>query len=136
LGAWPVRSLKFSQQSDGFHGRLDDQDVILSVDDSTRFALELGSSGQQRSRSGIAKRLATISPDQLFEELKRRVTEVAEAMSDDIVIPDPAFGEWLRLLKEINVRHGQGSMPTSLFYRLNTELLDLIPVARQERQLV
>ena len=41
--------------------------------------------------------------------------------------PADAFARWLKLLKEINRRHGQGSLPLDQFYRLNTELLDLIP---------
>lgn len=134
LGDWSLPELEISSRSDGFHMRLDGQEVVLSVDDSARFALELGSAGQHRAnRSGISRRLAGITPDEQFEDLKRRIADVALALKDDTVSPDRAFGLWLRLLKDINVHHGQGSMPTPLFYRLNTELLDLIPVPSRPR---
>lgn len=134
LGEWPLTGLHFSAQSDGFHVRLDDQDVVLAVDDSTRFALELGSAGQHQQRTGISRRLAGITPDEQFEDLKRRITAVAAALADDNTSPEHAFGQWLRLLKDINVHHGQGSMPTPLFYRLNTQLLELIPAPQRVHQ--
>jgi len=61
------------------------------------------------------------------EEIRRRISEVAEALSSDSVSPAQAFARWLALLKEVNHRHGQGSMTTARFFELNTELLDLIP---------
>jgi hypothetical protein len=134
LGDWPLDSLKFSSRSDGFHVKLDDQEIVLSVDDSARFALELGTAGLHRTRTGISRRLSGITPDEQFEDLKRRIDEVAEAIESESVSPERAFGQWLRLLKDINVHHGQGSMPTPLFYRLNTRLLDLIPVPPRVRQ--
>ena len=134
LGEWPLSALEISSQTDGFHMRLDGQEVVLSVADSARFALELGSAGQHRPMaSGIARRLAGITPDEQFEDLTRRISDVARALKDDSISPDRAFGQWLRLLKDINVHHGQGSMPTTLFYRLNTQLLDLIPVPSRPR---
>ena len=43
----------------------------------------------------------------------------------------------VRLLKEINRRLGEGSLPTSLFYQLNTHLLELMPEpARRPDRLV
>lgn len=134
LGDWPLSSLHFSAQSDGFHVRLDNQDVVLAVDDSARFALELGAAGQHRERTGISRRLAGITPDEQFQDLQRRIGEVARALEDPGMSPDRAFGQWLRLLKDINVHHGQGSMPTPLFYRLNTELLELIPAPERAHQ--
>jgi len=134
LGDWPLGTLQFSARSDGFHVKLDDQEIVLTVDDSARFALELGTAGIHRTRTGIARRLSGITPDEQFEDLTRRIDEVAEAIEDESVSPERAFGQWLRLLKDINVHHGQGSMPTPLFYRLNTRLLDLIPVPPRVRQ--
>ena len=61
------------------------------------------------------------------EEIRRRISEVAEALASDSVSPAQAFARWLALLKEVNHRHGQGSMTTDRFFELNTELLDLIP---------
>ncbi len=60
-------------------------------------------------------------------DLERRVTEVTEALRSETLTPAAAFAQWLKLLKEINLRHGRGSMPTDVFYRLNSALLDLIP---------
>jgi hypothetical protein len=59
--------------------------------------------------------------------IRRRISEVAEALASDSVSPAQAFARWLGLLKEVNYRHGQGSMTTDRFFELNTELLDLIP---------
>jgi hypothetical protein len=56
-----------------------------------------------------------------------RISDIAKALTSDSVSPAAAFAQWLKLLKEINRRHGQGSMPTDLYYRLNTQILDLIP---------
>ena len=61
------------------------------------------------------------------EEIRRRISEVAQALASDSVSPAQAFARWLALLKEVNHRHGQGSMTTDRFFELNTELLDLIP---------
>jgi hypothetical protein len=52
---------------------------------------------------------------------------IAKALASDSVTPAAAFTQWLSLLKEINRLHGQGSLPTDLFYQLNTQMLDLIP---------
>ena len=134
IGDWPLSTLQFSSRSDGFHVKLDDQEIVLGVDDSARFALELGTAGLHRTRTGIARRLSGITPDEQFEDLTSRIDEVAEAIEDETVSPERAFGQWLRLLKDINVHHGQGSMPTPLFYRLNTRMLDLIPVPPRARQ--
>jgi hypothetical protein len=134
LGDWSLHTIQVSSRSDGFHINLDDQEVVLSVSDSARFALELGAAGQHGTKTGIQRRLAGITPDEQFAELKRRIAEVGDALKDDTVSPDRAFGQWLRLLKDINVHHGQGSMPTPLFYRLNTELLELIPAPARVRQ--
>jgi hypothetical protein len=56
-----------------------------------------------------------------------RVSQVSAALNSTSVSPAAAFADWLRLLKEINRRHRQGSMTSDLFYELNTKLLDLIP---------
>jgi hypothetical protein len=71
---------------------------------------------------------AETSPDGgQVDEIRRRIAEVAQALASDSVSPAQAFARWLNLLKEVNHRHGQGSMSTDRFFELNTELLDLIP---------
>jgi hypothetical protein len=62
-----------------------------------------------------------------IEDMQRRISDIAEALTSDAVSPADAFARWLGLLKEINRRHGQGSMPSAQFYLLNTQILDLIP---------
>ena len=58
--------------------------------------------------------------------MERRVLEVRETLRSDAVTPAQACTQWLGLLKELNRQHGEGSIATGMFYRLNTELLDLI----------
>ena len=59
-----------------------------------------------------------------LEDLRRRISDFARDLAADAVPPADVFARWLRLLKEINRRLGEGSLPTSLFYQLNTHLLD------------
>lgn len=127
LGNWPLNKLQIRTQSDGFHLRVDDQDVVLTVTDSDQFAIELGVVDQAGRRDAIAKRLASIPPEEQFEDVTRRIDGIRALMKRDDVSPADAFHEWLRLLKEINVSHGQGSMPSPLYHRLNTQLLDVFP---------
>lgn len=126
LGKWSLNELAIEPRSDGFHLRVEDQDVVLTVADSDRFAVELGvldTSG----RNGISKRLAEIPPEEQFEDLKQRIANVGELLSGDQVSPAEAFRQWLVLLKEINISHGQGAMPSHIYHQLNTELLDMFP---------
>lgn len=151
LGEWPQARVAVEVQSDGFHLTIDDEEIVLTVTDPSGFARALGvSAGRPRpaatdvvanagavavlaERSGAAKskwlsgRLETVSPEEKFADVIERISELKAALTDDAVSPQDVFGRWLRLLKEVNLRHGQGAMPTPLFYRLNTELLDLIP---------
>ena len=140
LGEWSLEGVEVKPKSDGFHLTLDQEEVILSVTDADRFAGELGVGGPAPTpsrrnaggdgysgRKGLSSRLRGVDPEEQFDDVKRRIEILALALTNDAVSPEDAFGRWLRLLKEINRRHGQGAMPTPLFYRLNTELLDLIP---------
>ena len=69
----------------------------------------------------------TLPDEAQVREIRRRISEVAEALDSPSVSPAQAFAGWIGLLKNINDRHGKGSMSAELFYQLNTELLDLIP---------
>ena len=149
VGDWALEELDIESQSDGFHVAVDGEEIILNVTDSTRFAAELGITGSrpvrlveinasnlpriglasikgqlnyQRARNG-----EPASDGGQVEEIRHRISEVAEALASDSVSPAQAFARWLGLLKEVNYRHGQGSMTTDRFFELNTELLDLIP---------
>ena len=90
--------------------------------------------GQLNYQPAVDEELASPSPAAetipdvgQAREIRRRISEVAEALDSPSVSPAQAFGGWIDLLKNINDRHGKGSMSAELFYELNTELLDLIP---------
>ncbi|MGD2059230.1 MAG: hypothetical protein PVF87_00040 [Acidimicrobiia bacterium] len=143
IGDWALKDVDISAKSDGFHLRLDDEEVVLSVAESDRFLLEVGcvarppAVAQTTLPGPVADSKATltgrrgrlsITPDEHdFDEIKRRVARLSTEIASDELAPAEVFGQWIRLLKEINLKHGQGAMPTPLFYRLNTQLLDLIP---------
>jgi predicted alternative tryptophan synthase beta-subunit len=117
------------------------------VDDAKRFAGELARakkpeplpqavvrSAEPHRPENMFERLSGVDPEELFATVKLRIAELRESLADQSVEPEVVFARWIRLLKEINVRHGQGAMPTPLFFRLNTELLDLLPVPPVARE--
>jgi len=152
LGEWPQAWVEVEIQPDGFHLTIDNEEVVLTVTDPSGFAAALGvGAGRPRKAAsgvvpdsggvvvleeeigatksnGLASRLGSISPEEKFADVIERISGLRAALTDEAISPEDVFGRWLRLLKEVNLRHGQGAMPTPLFYRLNTELLDLIPV--------
>ncbi len=149
IGDWALKDVDISAKTDGFHLRLDDEEVVLRVSESDRFLSELGHVAHPASTTreasarvfmesrttttGRRGRLGIIPDEQDFDDIKRRVGQLATDIASDELAPAEAFGQWIRLLKEINLRHGQGAMPTPLFYRLNTRLLDLIPEPARPR---
>jgi hypothetical protein len=134
---WPLERLDVTVLADGFHITVDDEEMVLSVTDTARFAAELGVENRpSRSavadhpkRNGLSSRITVASePDSAqLEELRDRISEIARNLASDSVPPEAVFAEWLRVLKEINRRHGEGSLPNPLYYQLNTHLLELIP---------
>ena len=155
---WPLESLAVDARPDGFHITVDDEQVVLSVTDASKFAKELNLSSRPPSRPVISKAnrkppaevpTPAASPDEdedggrheaspvsespadvdPFDEMTGRVDEVANSLTSESLSPAEAFARWLALLKEINDEHGQGSMPSDVFYELNTRLLDLIPTS-------
>lgn len=152
LGEWPQERVEVNVLPDGFHLTIDNEEIVLTVTDPTGFAraLAVGADrprkasgeiignagavaglGEQNGEvkiNGLSSRLENISPEEKFVDLIERISELRAALTDAAIPPQDVLGRWLRLLKEVNLRHGQGAMPTPLFYRLNTELLDLIPV--------
>ena len=141
LANWPIEGVVVEALSDGFHIKFNDEEVILNVADAQRFAGELARArkpapqtptealpAEPQRPENMFERLNGVDPEELFATVKVRIAELRESLADQSVEPEVVFARWLGLLKEINVRHGQGAMPTPLFYRLNTELLDLLPV--------
>ena len=148
LGDWPIGGIDVESRSDGFHFTFDGEKIVITVDDSAKFADELGAqrvaSGPGASPAAVGdkgpvapsslfSRVSAIDPEELFADVKGRIGDLRLDLADDAVEPGVVFGRWMRLLKEINRRHGQGAMPMSIFYRLNTELLDLMPVPATPR---
>ncbi|HEX6300910.1 MAG TPA: hypothetical protein VF148_10640 [Acidimicrobiia bacterium] len=151
LGEWPQARVEVDVQPDGFHFTIDNEEIVLTVTDPSGFARALGvGAGRPRKAAseiiadagavavlgeqnggvrsnGLSSRLENVSPEEKFVDLMKRISELKAALTDAAVPPEDVFGRWLRLLKEVNLHHGQGAMPTPLFYRLNTQLLDLIP---------
>lgn len=141
LGNWPIANIVVDDRSDGFHVDFDGEEVVLTVSERSRFAGELArarkpkanggealANGTQQPRSTFFSRLSEVDPEDLVADVKSRISELREALGDPSVEPQVVFAQWMGLLKEINRRHGQGAMPTPLFYRLNTEILELLPL--------
>jgi hypothetical protein len=153
VGAWPLEKLEVASQPDGFHIKIDGDLLVLDVADSSRFATEMGIDRESPKRLSVVETtqptqtelapasgeqngsletngnviIETVRAEDLIDEIERRISEIATALVSDSVSPAAALSGWLALLKEINRLHGEGSMPTHQYYRLNTRLLDLIP---------
>lgn len=146
LGEWALDGLLMDSQPDGFHLTLDQEEIILAVSDPAGFAELLGKQqvgddiggkpvvdspraehNDNGKRKGISGRLEDVDLEERYEDVKLRISVLASALTDESVSVEDFFGRWLRLLKEINRRHGQGAIPSRVFYELNTELLELMP---------
>jgi hypothetical protein len=136
---WPLDELEVSSLFDGFHIKVGGEEMILNVTDTKRFATELGV-GRQRPEShhnGSHRTNGKVLPlrpspetapdEEQYYELKRRISDIAEALHSELVSPAEALARWLSLLKELNRRHQEGPMPTYLYCQLNGQLLDLLP---------
>ncbi|MDX1469274.1 MAG: hypothetical protein R3258_08025 [Acidimicrobiia bacterium] len=129
---WPIESLAVVKRSDGFHITVDGEEMLLDVGDPGRFALEMGVF-EEDLRGSNGSSASSMSPkaravaNARYEDMKLRISELAETLRASDVEPSAVFAKWLRLLKELNLRHGQGSLASDHFYELNTELLELLP---------
>lgn len=154
----PLEDLEVVSRSDGFHLQIEGEEVVLIVADPDRFARELGIREQVRpepirrsqptsrpvnqasngptqvnGKLVAAASAECISTDDQLTDLQRRIGYIADALRSESVTPAVAFGYWLGLVKELNRRHGQGTMSTDVYYHLNSRLLDLIPSAPVEQ---
>jgi hypothetical protein len=156
VGVWPLEVLEVSSRSDGFHIRVDGEEMVLNVTDSKRFAAELGvdkrprrtavakddqppappsatptQSSTQPKANGAAKpptaKVTSTAGSGQPETVEGRIAGIATALTTDKVSPAEAFAEWLRLAKELNRLHAEGAMTSDTFNQLNTQLLDLLP---------
>lgn len=145
LGDWALEDVGVDIRKDAVYLTIEHEEVALSVADPAGFVTALGAgptsttpptpekrSEETPSESGLANRLRTIEPEARSRDIRNRIDELAKDLNDQSVSPQDVFRRWLRLLKELNVRHGQGAMPTPMFHRLNTELLDLLPIPKSE----
>ena len=133
---WPLDKLDVVVRADGFHITVDGEEMILYVTDSKAFAAELGvgrsparpvATGQGQASSSVRPTTVAGPNDPELEDLRRRISDFARDLAADAVPPEEILAHWLRLLKEINRRLGEGSLPTSLYHQLNTHLLALMP---------
>jgi hypothetical protein len=147
---WPLDGLEVEARPDGFHFKVDDEQVILSVTDATKFAKELKlpskpprpvtqrvnrkpsasprtvSTGAVDPEDASGKHAAsTVDVDDPFAALRGRVAEVAASLTSDSTSPSEAFASWLRTLGELNEEHGRGSLPCDVHFELSTAMLDL-----------
>lgn len=136
---WPMADIAVAVQSDGFHLTVDNEEIVLNPADAAYFAEVIGLADANltpNGENGRASGAPSLDPAELkqlrHQFLKSRVSEIAELVSSSSVSPEEVFAQWLKLLKDLNRRHGNGSIPTHVFYELNTELLDLIPEPVQE----
>lgn len=135
---WALAEVEVAVKPDGLHLIVDHEEMVLTADDPAGLASILDVSlGRQQ---GVSSPNVSQSPsrsldpgtmsEMRYDELRSRIADVRAMLSSDSVAPSDVFAKWLRLLKELNRRHGQGSLPMRMFYELNTELLDLIPEPR------
>jgi hypothetical protein len=133
---WPLDQLEIVVRADGFHIRVDGEEMVLNVTDSTAFAAALGvessparpvAAAPGHTSTSLRPTVLAQTNDAELDDLRRRISAFARDLAADAVPPEDVFARWLRLLKEINRRLGEGSLPTSLFYQLNTHLLELMP---------
>lgn len=142
LGDWPLDDVSVVSLPDGFHLKLEDEEIVLTVSDPNTFfgyfqdrrkqgAVETGVRAMSKEAT-ISNRLKPMDPEEQYTDLRSAIDKLAAALVEDKIPPAQVFATWLRLLKELNRRHGHGQMPTPLFYRLNTELLDMLPTSERE----
>lgn len=142
LGDWPLDQISVVSLPDGFHLNLEGEEIVLSVSEPSTFfgylhngrvqSDVLSVNGGRATDSAISNRLKLANPDDGQADMRVAIDKLAAALLEEDVPPNRVFATWLHLLKELNRRHGQGQIDTPLFYRFNTELLDMLPSPNHE----
>ena len=145
IGSWALDEVAVDTRSDGFHIVIDGEEAILKVSDARQFAADLKLPGHtttpapkrdqdQRqdnptgNGSSINERIGGHGQEDQLIEVRAQINDLKEAVKDPAIPPSVFFNNWLLLLKTINQRHGKGAIQSPMFFRLNTELLDIMPV--------
>ena len=142
VAAWPLADMEAEPVRDGLRLRIDGEDLVLVTDQAAGLAAAVGvggapalvaDKGESRMGAGLASDFNGSAFSELrYRDLKDKLATVAADLTSESVPPSDAFARWLKLLKELNERHGHGSIPTPRFCELNGELLALIPEPSRE----
>ncbi|MFP3914841.1 MAG: hypothetical protein ACLFWM_08195 [Actinomycetota bacterium] len=78
IGTWPLDEVGISSRPDGFHLRIEGEEVILTTDDDARFALELGIT---TPTNRLARMMAKLRDETSAGEVMVDLTEESEGIS-------------------------------------------------------
>ena len=130
VAQWPLERLEVTRRPDGFHIKVDGEELVLAVSDPNGFAKAVGvSATPARDTLPPSGRIAALaeSNDEELAELRRRISDLARDLTSNAVPPEEVFGRWLKLLKALDRLNADGALPHRVFSQLNTHLLELIP---------
>jgi hypothetical protein len=129
VAQWPLEHLDVTMRSDGFHIRVDGEELTLAVSEAKQFAAALGvADSANRATPPPPRQTERVeSHEAELTELRGRISDLARDLTSEIVPPADVFGRWLKLLKELNRLHADGVLPNQLFHQLNSHMLELIP---------
>jgi hypothetical protein len=133
VAQWPLEQLDVTMRSDGFHIRVDGEELTLAVTEASQFATAIGVAESGNGANPPPARPAErVEPHEAeLTELRGRISDLARDLISESVPPADVFGRWLKLLKELSRLHADGVLPNPLFHQLNSHLLELIPEPMQ-----
>jgi hypothetical protein len=132
VAQWPLDQLDVTMRSDGFHIRVDGEELTLAVSEAKQFAAALRVADSGTTATPPPLRLAErVESYENLSELRGRISDLARDLTSESVPPAEVFGRWLNLLKELNRLHADGVLANPLFHQLNSHLLELIPEPMQ-----